>query len=1104
MVRRPWFIALFAFIFVGRHLTPCWADDDFFESRIRPILFEKCVSCHGEKKQWNSLRIDSPSHLLQGGDSGPAVIPGKPEESLLYRAVLRRGDLQMPPEDPLKPQEIDWIRQWIEEGAEWPKDFSGMGRPQVDPKAHWAFQPVRDSAVPDIAVPVAEQRTTQQPIDAFIDRKRTEVGLTASPEADRRTLLRRVTYDLTGLPPTDGEMEEFVIAAHPMAYEECVDRLLSSPRFGEHMARRWLDVARFSDSKGYVYAREERFFVQASSYRQWVVDAFNRDLPYDRFLLLQLAADQVDPTHIAAMGLMTMGRRFLGVTHDIIDDRIDVVGRGTMGLTIGCARCHDHKYDPIPTSDYYSLYGVFLNSKEQQVPLDARLQSSDSDSAFEIEYRKRKTALQEQLQAKRDIAASRLRERLADYLFAQSELSKHPQEGFDVVLTASDLIPMSVRRWERYLNTIDPQTDPLFSAWFAFSKLSKESFAKEATFVWEQWNQEKRWNGAIAHQFDQPPTSLRDVADRYGRAFHQAYDRWQKSKGSEQTLIDSDLQPLIEFLTATWSPCVVPDEEMVNIEFFFDSDTCVALWKLQGEVDRWVLQAEPRPAVAVGLFDREHLLKSRVFRRGNPATPTDEVTRHFLTMLTDGSVTPFRQGSGRKELAESIIAPENPLTSRVWANRLWMYHFGEGLVTTPSDFGIRALAPSHPELLDHLAVQLMHHGWSTKQLVRSMVLSSTYRQASNDLVPAQAIVAQEKDPNNRWLWRMNPKRLSFEQLRDSMLAQGNRLRLSSTSKPSELLSLATREQPRTLYCQVDRQFLPSVLRVFDFANPDLHIPKRLETIIPQQALFFLNHPFVAVQAKGIVQEIERTSDFPSDEQFIQNLFRLLLQRSPSPQEKESAAIFLKARQSEEIPKARPETLNWKYGYAAITEPLSGPLKFKELPYFSGTAWQGSANYPDAKLGWVQWTATGGHPGNDKNHACVRRWIAPEAMDVAIESIVKHEPEVGDGIACRILDSKGTELSQTLVFHQKIALNVERVHVEKGEHLDFVVDIHQNLNSDQFLWSPRILELSIKSNSTTTRQWDAKLDFAGPPQTHLEPREQLAQVLLASNEWMFID
>ncbi len=824
MVRRPWFIALFALILMCGHLTVCWADDDFFETRIRPILFEKCISCHGEKKQWNSLRLDGPSYLLEGGDSGPAVIPGKPEESLLYRAVLRQGDLQMPPEDPLKPHEIDWLRQWIEGGAAWPKNFSGMGRSQVDPKEHWAFQPIRDSVVPDVANTDAEQRTTQDPIDAFIHRKRIEVGLEASPEADRRTLLRRVTYDLTGLPPTESEMEEFVHATHPMAYEECVERLLSSPRFGEHMARRWLDVARFSDSKGYVYAREERFFVQASSYRQWVVDAFNRDLPYDRFLLLQLAADQVDPTQIAAMGLMTMGRRFLGVTHDIIDDRIDVVGRGTMGLTIGCARCHDHKYDPIPTSDYYSLYGVFLNSMEKQVPLDPRLQPSHSESAFEVEYRKRKKTLQEQLQTKRDIAASRLRERLADYLFAQSELSKHPQEGFDVVLTASDLIPMSVRRWERYLNSIDSQTDPLFSAWFAFAKLPKESFAKDAIPLWEQWNQEKRWNGAIARQFDQPPTSLRDVADRYGRAFHQAYELWQKSKNSELAPIDSDQQPLIEFLTATWSPCVVPDEEMVNIEFFFDSDTCVALWKLQGEVDRWVLQAEPRPAVAVGLFDREHLLKSRVFRRGNPATPTDEVTRHFLTMLTDGSPTPFRQGSGRMELASAIIAPENPLTSRVWANRLWMYLFGEGLVTTPSDFGIRALAPSHPELLDRLAVQLMRHGWSTKQLVRSMVLSSTYRQASNDLVPAKAIVAQEKDPNNRWLWRMNPKRLTFEQLRDSMLVQGSRLRLASTSKPADLLSLALREQPRTLYCQVDRQFLPTVLRVFDFANPDLHIP----------------------------------------------------------------------------------------------------------------------------------------------------------------------------------------------------------------------------------------------------------------------------------------
>src|SRR6185437_15972788 len=434
---------------------------DFFESNVRPLLVEHCQKCHGPKKQEAGLRLDTRQAALEGGDSGPALAPGKPDESLLIAAVRYVGEVQMPPSGKLKDRQIAALAEWVRLGAPWPASPPPAHENLAEVQGrHWAFQPISRPAPPTVQNVAWEQT----PIDRFVLAKLEAAGLAPSPPADRRTLIRRATIDVTGLPPTPEEVEAFVNDPAADAYARLINRLLDSPHYGEQWARHWLDVARYSDTKGYVYAREQRFWVHAPAYRDWVVQAFNRDLPYDQFLLLQIAADQAAPDDAGAteaMGFLTLGRRFLGVTHDIIDDRIDVVTRGTMGLTVACARCHDHKYDPIPTSDYYSLYGVFLNSTERLAPAAEPAARGEAYAAFENELNKRQQKLRGAMLAKRNDAAERVRQRVTDYLVAQTELAKYPEEGFDQILTPSDIIPTFVRRWEAWLALADREADPV-------------------------------------------------------------------------------------------------------------------------------------------------------------------------------------------------------------------------------------------------------------------------------------------------------------------------------------------------------------------------------------------------------------------------------------------------------------------------------------------------------------------------------------------------------------------------------------------------------------------------------------------------------------------
>jgi cytochrome c553 len=457
---------------------------EFFEKSVRPLLVARCVGCHGAAKQWAGLRLDTAAGLRAGGEHGPVVVPGDPETSRLVAAVRRQGDLQMPPDDPLPPDEVETLVLWVRQGAFRPDDGPPAADPRTTAATHWAFRPPRPVEPPEVADP-AGLRT---PVDRFIQRRLDDAGIRPAAEADRRTLLRRLSYDLTGMPPTPEEVEAFGADPAPDAFDALVERMLHSPAYGEQQARRWLDVARYADTKGYVYGREERVWVHAPTYRDWVIRSFDEGLPYDRFLALQIAADRVapdDPAALAALGFLTLGRRFLGVTHDIIDDRIDVVTRTTMGLTVACARCHDHKYDPIPTADYYSLYGVFMNTTEELVPTGAAgaVGSPEAVAAFEKGLAERRQKLADTMATRRAEAAARVRGRIGDYLLAQTELARYPEEGFDQILGDGDVIPAFVRRFSEFLARPARRTDPVFAPWAGVARLPPEEFAARSGTV---------------------------------------------------------------------------------------------------------------------------------------------------------------------------------------------------------------------------------------------------------------------------------------------------------------------------------------------------------------------------------------------------------------------------------------------------------------------------------------------------------------------------------------------------------------------------------------------------------------------------------------------
>lgn len=868
------------------------AQIDWFEKHVRPILATHCLGCHGPQKQMNGLRLDSREALLAGGDSGPALVPGAPDDSLLIQAVRREGDLHMPPDEPLAAEAVAALVEWIRQGAPWPA--TSADATVSDWQSHWAFQPISDPSLPE----VNRSEWCRTSIDRFVLADLEAAGLVPSAPAEKRTLLRRASYALTGLPPDPDQLAEFERDPDPAAFERLVDRLLASPHFGERWARHWLDVARYADTKGYVFLQDSNF-PWAYTYRDYVIRAFNTDLPYNQFLREQIAADALalgdDRRPLAALGFLTLGGRFMNNQHDIIDDRIDVVTRGLLGLTVTCARCHDHKYDPIPTADYYSLYGVFASSMEPTVPPTFEPPPQTEEyAAFEAELARREQALREFVDSKYQELVNGARLRADEYMLAAHAAGRQPDtEEFMLLADGSDLNPKMLQRWRVYLQRARRQQHPVFVPWHALTELPAAEFAKRSAELIASWQTDPSVNRLVAQRLrEAAPNDLAAVAACYGQLFRQVAQAWEEAQAAAtaagmqvSSLPDAEREQLRQVLYAGDAPPSIPYNPLGDLELLPDRPSQEKLQELVKAVEQWRVSGPGAPPRAMVLVDRPQPIEPYVFLRGSPANRGPTVPRQFLALLAGDERRPFTQGSGRLELAEAIVDPNNPLTARVWVNRVWLHLFGRGLVGTPGDFGLRSEPPTNPALLDHLASTFMRDGWSTKALVRRIVLSATWQQASTDRADCRAV-----DPENRLWWRMNRRRLDYEAMRDTLLAVSGRLD-RSLGGPSVQLYAAPYSGRRTLYGFVDRLNVPGLLRTFDFPSPDATSPRRDETTVPPQALFFMNHPFVQELAEQLVQhpDVRSVQDLPDK---VRALYRLVHGRAPTQEEILLAAQYL--------------------------------------------------------------------------------------------------------------------------------------------------------------------------------------------------------------------
>ncbi len=839
---------------------------DHFEQRVRPLLHAECVSCHGPSIQRAGIRLD-------------IAFAGTQEQKSQRITRIKRvltptpGGKQMPPSKPLNTEQTATLLAWLDSGAPFPAAL----RKTSSPTELWSLKPLAPLKL------VSKSEKPSSVIDRLIQARLKKSGLTPAKPADRYTLLRRMSYDITGLPPTYEAVQTFEGDRSPSATSKRIKEMLASPRFGEHFARKWLDLARYADTKGYVYT-EERRYAFAYTYRDWVVDAFNRDLPYNDFLRLQLAADRYPATptkDLAALGFLTVGRRFVNNIPDVIDDRIDVIMRTTQGLTVSCARCHDHKFDPIPTKDYYALYGVLAQSADINVKIGPLSGTPEAQQTYTTKRQAALTTFSKRVETERGNLASRLRSQLPRYMEAVPNVASLPSADFYIILGKDDINPFVVRRLKTQIDQAVSRKSRIFMLWDVLGIGDDARFKAQAPSVLTRL----RTDATYRNQFNSrivdallanlKPDSTDEAAGKIFGEILAAADAQSTGQPRPAAVLDTDSEELRQFIYASDSVFTVPATAMNELEWLFDEPTRVDLNRLKMAVDTLDADSPAAPDHAMALIETPRKAPQRIYRRGDPRLPSGPAPAAFLTALQACSYPTAVNAPGRRELAESIISNSNPLTARVYVNRIWGMLFGRGLVASQSDFGTRGVAPSHPELLDYLAAEFIQHNWSTKWLIEAILQTKTYQQAST-----AATIANKKDPDNALLSHMPIRRLTFEQLRDTLLSVSGSLNVQRGGRSTDLFpsSLPAR---RTLYATIDRQFIPGVLRAFDFANPDQHTPERHETTTAQQALFLLNHPFsgrITTDLTAICrQEITGTAA-------VTKLYEQVLQRKPSETE----------------------------------------------------------------------------------------------------------------------------------------------------------------------------------------------------------------------------
>ncbi len=866
---------------------------DFFESRIRPLLAVNCLSCHSPKLKTAGIDLSSPEGFPAIGER-------------LVRAVGYQGKIKMPPTGKLSEQQIADLAEWVKRGAPWPKtpERSG-GRPPL-----WSLRPVEDPAPPL----VRNKAWVQSPIDQFILAKLEASGLQPAPPADKLTLLRRATFDLTGLPPAEPEIRDFLADGSPGAFARVVDRLLASPRYGERWGRHWLDVARYADSTG---ADEDHRYPHAWRYRDYVIDAFNRDLPYDRFVMEQIAGDllpaerpgerpgqvpgerpgQVNVRGIVATGFLALGPKLIAeqdkpkMLYDTIDEQIDVTSRGLLGLTIACARCHDHKFDPISTKDYYALASIFASTKSykklegtvSQMYL-APLVPAEVYQRYEEHQKKtadKKKEIDEVVEAEAARYAARLRPRLADYMLAAPQVYASGA-GLADLAARQKLDAAVLEKWVGYLKPKKDDVLPHLERWRSSTDANAAEIARDyqarfeaATGEWEaeitRWK--KKVESALKNQMTPP------------------------DKPSPDTVVKDRFFTEVAFGKG---PFALPEKEK-DRDALFSSESRERLAALQGEWNELKKTAPPEPPMADGVTEGEPV-QQHVFIRGNTASPGDEVPKRFPVVLAGESQPPIARGSGRLELARWLVQPDHPLTSRVMVNRVWQWHFGEGLVRTPSNWGTLADPPTHPELLDFLARRFVESGWSMKALHRMILLSSAY-QLSSETTAEKA----KADPANRLWSRFNRQRLEVEEVRDAMLAADGSLDLTmggtlqsgqgtdGENSAARLSFSPEKSKRRTVYIPLRRSNLPMLLNLFDFGDATTTGEGRASTNVAPQALFMMNSQFVAERAEGLTKLLLAGAGASSDDaRRIERAYLLLLGRKPTQEETTEALGYVGA------------------------------------------------------------------------------------------------------------------------------------------------------------------------------------------------------------------
>ena len=923
------------------------SDEDFFESNVRPLLVKHCQECHGVKKQEGSLRLDSRDGWMRGGDRGQTIHPGHPEKSLLIEAVkYKDSDLEMPPSKQLTEQETAVLEKWIQRGAPDPRTESTttIAMSLEEAKTFWAFQPLKTPVVPRDA----EGRESQNPIDAFVLAQLKKHKLSPLPAADRRTLIRRATFDLTGLPPSRAEIEAFIHDESENAFEVLVERLLESPAYGERWGRHWLDVARYADTAGDGSDYPVR---EAYKYRDWVIDAFNKDKPFNEFVREQIAGDilarngsaEEYADHVTATGFLAIGKRYgykASPTYQYLDfaDVIDSVGRSMLGLSIGCARCHDHKYDPVSANDYYAIYGIMQSTKwafpggeEQKRPAHFPL-LVPAEEAAKLDKAKKETLTR----LDSEIAALK-RERAElnpDFLAGGTDLGfesqkpgkplgkpwfsagpidvtteaqspfdhVHPKGEVGVRLGSGQATDglryvfengLRATPGEKMHFTVDfrPVASSQQKGAFRFylgrgvvQSLAVECSATSTEFAirngtkWDTickltpgtWYTlqltidpaTKKYSGVVGTADDLTVFENKSTGANWdGVADCFICDGFGFVEGAACARdIDNVGLQEVAFGAPGTGPVAPRIADEAAQEHFAKIDTKIKDLTAQ----RKSVAATPAYPVAYGVAEGTPA-NARLQQRGEPHRLGDEIPRRNLEVL-GGDLVAKGTGSGRLDLANWITRPTNPLTARVFVNRVWQWHFGQGIVATPSDFGSRGEPPTHPELLDWLAAKFIESGWSVKSLHRLIMNSTTYQLASIDNEANLAV-----DPGNRFHWRYSRRPLDAESIRDAILAVSGVLdRVIPQAHPFPPVDTwgFTIHNPfhavydsnhRSVYLMVQRNRRHPYLALFDAADPNQSVARRQPTTTPTQALFLMNSPFIHEQAKNFAKRIAAVS-----------------------------------------------------------------------------------------------------------------------------------------------------------------------------------------------------------------------------------------------------